>query len=217
MFTEIEHSFSSLCHYGKNFNPYTEVVFSMKKSLGARTLASLTPVWLIGTYDKEGKPNLMAAAWVGICCSKPPCVAVSLRKATYTYGNIVERKALTANIPSEAYIRESDYAGIASGRDVDKFSSLKLTPVKSDITDAPYVEECQMVLECKVIHTIEIGLHTKFVCEILDVKADSSVLNSKGLPDMEKIKQLLFDTGNRSYYGVGSCIGQAFSIGKDIK
>jgi flavin reductase (DIM6/NTAB) family NADH-FMN oxidoreductase RutF len=188
----------------------------MKQSLGARTLASLTPVWMIGTYDKGGKPNLMAAAWVGICCSKPPCIAVSLRKATYTYGNIVERKALTANIPSKTYIRESDYAGIASGRDVDKFSSLKLTPIKSDIVDAPYVEEFPMALECKVIHIVEIGLHTEFICEILDVKADSSVLNSKGLPDMKKIKQLLFDTGNRSYYGVGSCIGQAFSIGKNI-
>jgi flavin reductase (DIM6/NTAB) family NADH-FMN oxidoreductase RutF len=188
----------------------------MKQSLGARTLASLTPVWMIGTYNKGGKPNLMAAAWVGICCSKPPCIAVSLRKATYTYGNIVERKALTANIPSKTYIRESDYAGIASGRDVDKFSSLKLTPIKSDIVDAPYVEEFPMALECKVIHTVEIGLHTEFICEILDVKADSSVLNSKGLPDMKKIKQLLFDTGNRSYYGVGSCIGQAFSIGKNI-
>jgi flavin reductase (DIM6/NTAB) family NADH-FMN oxidoreductase RutF len=188
----------------------------MKQSLGARTLASLTPVWMIGTYDKGGKPNLMAAAWVGICCSKPPCIAVSLRKATYTHGNIVERKALTANIPSKTYIRESDYAGIASGRDVDKFSSLKLTPIKSDIVDAPYVEEFPMALECKVIHTVEIGLHTEFICEILDVKADSSVLNSKGLPEMKKIKQLLFDTGNRSYYGVGSYIGKAFSIGKNI-
>jgi len=188
----------------------------MKQSLGARTLASLTPVWMIGTYDKEGKPNLMAAAWVGVCCSKPPCVTVSLRKATYTYGNLIERKALTVNVPSKAYVKESDYAGVASGRNLDKFTALKLTPVKSDIVDAPYVEEFPMVLECKVIHTIEIGLHTEFVCEIVDVKADSSVLNSKGLPDMRKVKQFLFDTGNRAYYGVGVRIGKAFSIGNKI-
>jgi flavin reductase (DIM6/NTAB) family NADH-FMN oxidoreductase RutF len=179
-------------------------------------LVSLTPVWMIGTYDKEGKPNLMAAAWVGICCSKPPCIAVSLRKATYTYGNIVKRKALTANIPSEAYVRESDYAGIASGRNADKFTELKLTPIKSDIVDAPYVKEFPLVLECKVIHTIGIGLHTEFICEILDVKAESSVLNSKGLPDVDKIGQFLFDTGNRTYYGVGAYIGKSFSIGKGI-
>jgi flavin reductase (DIM6/NTAB) family NADH-FMN oxidoreductase RutF len=169
---------------------------------------------MIGTYDKEGKPNLMAAAWVGVCCSKPPCVAVSLRKATYTYGNLIERKALTVNVPSKAYVKESDYAGVASGRNLDKFTALKLTPVKSDIVDAPYVEEFPMVLECKVIHTIEIGLHTEFVCEIVDVKADPSVLNSKGLPDMRKVKQFLFDTGNEAYYGVGVRIGKAFSIGK---
>ncbi len=188
----------------------------MKQSLGARTLVSLTPVWMIGTYDKEGKPNLMAAAWVGVCCSKPPCVAVSLRKARYTYGNVIERKALTVNVPSKAYVKESDYAGIASGKDLNKFTTLKLTPVKSDIVDAPYVEEFPLVLECKVIHTIEIGVHTEFVCEIVDVKADLSVLNGKGLPDMRKVKQFLFDTGNETYYGIGVRIGKAFSIGKEI-
>jgi flavin reductase (DIM6/NTAB) family NADH-FMN oxidoreductase RutF len=64
------------------------------------------PVVVIGTYDKHEKPNMMTAAWVGICCSKPPCVAVSLRKATYTYSNIVERGAFTVNVPSEKYIKE---------------------------------------------------------------------------------------------------------------
>ena len=68
---------------------------TMKKSLGPKTLIYPTPVWVVGTYDKEGKPNVMTIAWGGICCSKPPCVAISLRKATYSYGNIVERKAFT--------------------------------------------------------------------------------------------------------------------------
>ena len=89
----------------------------MKKSLGAKTLAYPTPVWLVGTYDPEGRPNVMTAAWAGICCSKPPCLAVSLRKATYSYGNIVARQAFTISIPSEAHVKEADYVGIASGRD----------------------------------------------------------------------------------------------------
>ena len=71
----------------------------MKKSLGADTLIYPTPTWVVGTYDKEGKPNLMTIAWGGICCSQPPCLAVSLRKATYSYSNIIERKAFTVSVP----------------------------------------------------------------------------------------------------------------------
>ena len=186
----------------------------MKKSLGARTLVSPTPVWVIGSYDKDSKPNVMTAAWVGICCSKPPSVAISLRKATYTYGNIMERKAFTVNIPSEKYVREADYFGIASGKDVDKFLATGLTPVKSELVDAPYVQEFPLVLECKVIHTIEIGLHTQFIGEILDVKADETVLGEKGLPDIEKIRPLLFSPEVRTYHKVGDYLGQAFSIGR---
>jgi flavin reductase (DIM6/NTAB) family NADH-FMN oxidoreductase RutF len=80
----------------------------MKNSLGAKTILPTTPVWVVGTYDKEGKPNVMTAAWGGICCSQPPCIYVSLRKATYTYSNILERKAFTVSIPSEAYAKEAD-------------------------------------------------------------------------------------------------------------
>ena len=130
----------------------------MKKSLGAKTLALPAPAWLVGTYDKEGKPNLMTAVWGGICCSQPPCVYVSLRKATYTYGNIMSRKAFTVSVPSQEYVKEVDYIGIVSGRDGDKFTKTGMTPMKSDLVDAPYVKEFPLVLECKVIHTIEIGL-----------------------------------------------------------
>src|SRR5512135_1988263 len=113
----------------------------MKKSLGAETIVPTTPVWVVGTYNREGKPNVMTAAWAGICCSKPPCVYVSLRKATYTYGNLIERKAFTISFPSEAYVKEADYFGLVSGRDFNKFSETSLTPVKSDLVDAPYVGE----------------------------------------------------------------------------
>ena len=84
-----------------------------------------------------------AAAWGGICCSSPPCLAVSLRKATYTYGNIVERKAFTISVPSESYAREADYIGTVSGRNVDKFVATKLTPVPGSFVDAPYIGESE--------------------------------------------------------------------------
>jgi flavin reductase (DIM6/NTAB) family NADH-FMN oxidoreductase RutF len=187
----------------------------MKKSLGARTLAFPTPVWLVGTYDAAGTPNIMTAAWAGICCSQPPCVAVSLRQATYTYGSLMLKKAFTINIPPEAYAKEADYCGIASGKAGNKFTAAGLTPVKADLVDAPYVQEFPLVLECKLIHTLEIGLHTLFVGEILDVKAEESVLGGKGLPDIAKVKPIIFGPEIRTYHGIGPYLGQAFSIGRE--
>lgn len=188
----------------------------MKKSLGAKTLAFPTPVWLVGTYDAEGRPNIMTAAWAGICCSKPPSVGVSLRKATYSYGNIVSRQAFTINIPTERQVKEADYVGIASGRDVDKFQKTRFTAVESDLVDAPYVKECPLILECRLLHTLEIGLHTLFVGEIVDVKADEEVLGDKGLPEIEKVRPIIFGPEIRTYHGIGAYLGQAFAIGKDL-
>jgi flavin reductase (DIM6/NTAB) family NADH-FMN oxidoreductase RutF len=189
---------------------------NMKKSIGAKTIAYPTPVFIIGTYDKDGKPNAMNAAWGGISCSVPPCISISLREATYTHGNIINKKAFTVNIPSENYVKESDYFGIASGRHEDKFNATGLTPLKSEMVDAPYIEEFPLVLECKLIHTVELGLHTHFTGEILDVKVDENLMKN-GNPDIEQIKPFLFDPSFRAYYSIGKRLGKAFSVGKDIK
>jgi len=188
----------------------------MKTSVGAKTVVYPTPVFIVGTYDPEGKPNAMAAAWGGICCSRPPCVAVSLRKATYTYGNIVAREAFTISIPSEDYVKEADFFGLASGRDRDKFAATGLTPVQSKLVDAPYVDEFPFVLECKLLHTIEIGLHTQFIGEVVDIVAEESVLDQGGRLDIEKVRPFLFAPENRAYYGIGEFLGEAFSIGRQV-
>jgi flavin reductase (DIM6/NTAB) family NADH-FMN oxidoreductase RutF len=186
----------------------------MKKSFGAKTLIYPTPVWLVGTYDKDGKPNAATIAWGGVCSSKPPCMAVSLRSATYTHGNIMERKAFTINVPSSAQVEIADYCGIVSGRNVDKFAAAKITPVKSEKVDAPFIKEFQMILECKLLNFIEIGIHTHFIGEIMDVKIDESILGKDGLPDIFKINPVLYGPEIQSYYNVGKYLGKAFSIGK---
>jgi flavin reductase (DIM6/NTAB) family NADH-FMN oxidoreductase RutF len=186
----------------------------MKRSLGAKTLLHPTPVLIVGTYDAAGRPNLMACSWAGICCSAPPCVAVSLRKATFSYGNIVARKAFTVSIPSESQVRVADYTGLVSGRDEDKFATAGLTPVRSALVDAPYVAEFPLVLECSLLHTLEIGLHTQFVGEVRDVKAEEGVLDGEGMPDIEKLRPILFAPGTRTYHGVGAFLGTAFSVGR---
>lgn len=186
----------------------------MKKSIGARTIVFPTPVFIIGSYDKSGRPNAMTVAWGGICCSDPPCIGIALREATYTYGNIMERRAFTISIPSEKHIREADYVGIVSGRTEDKFSAIGLTPIKSEIVDAPYVKEFPFIVECAVLQVVTIGLHTLFIGEIKDVKVDETVLKKEGIPDIEKIKPMIFNPANRTYYGIGKYLGDAFSIGK---
>ena len=188
----------------------------MKKSLGPDTLIYPTPTWVVGTYDKEGKPNLMTIAWGGMCCSQPPCLAISLRKATYSYANIVERKAFTVSVPSAEQLDLADYCGLVSGRTVDKFAVCRLTPVRSEAVDAPYPQEFPMVLECRLLHTLEIGLHTQFVGEILDVKVEESALGPDGQPMIEKVQPIIFSPRDRMYHGVGKILGKAFEVGRGL-
>jgi len=188
----------------------------MKKSLGAKALVYPKPVFVVGSYDQGGKPNVMTASWGGICCSQPPCVAVSLRKATYTHGNILARKAFTISIPSEDHVQQADYFGLVSGRSVDKFAATKLTPVRSELVDAPYVKEFSLIVECKLAHVIELGLHTQFVGEVMDVKAEDHVMAKGGLLEITKVKPLVFAPDTQAYYGIGHFVGQAFSVGQGI-
>ena len=188
----------------------------MKKSFGSKTLLYPTPVWLIGTYDKSGKPNAATVAWGGVCSSQPPSVAISLRKSRYSYDNILERKAFTVNVPSAAQVVIADYCGIFSGRKTDKFAEAKITAVQAEFVDAPYIKEFPMVIECKLTGQGEIGIHTQFIGEIMDVKVDENMLGEDGLPDIFKIQPVIYAPENRSYHGVGKYLGEAFSIGKKI-
>ena len=189
----------------------------MKKSLGAKTILYPTPVMVVGSYDAEGRANVMTAAWGGIACSKPPCVAVSLRSATASHGNIMARRAFTISLPSEGNAAEADYFGIASGRDQDKFKASGLTPVRSDLVDAPFVGEFPLVLECAVVAVHELGMHTQFIGEIKDVKVDAAMLDDGGRIDLGRLRPILFAPDVMTYHGIGGVLGKGFSMGKGIK
>jgi flavin reductase (DIM6/NTAB) family NADH-FMN oxidoreductase RutF len=186
----------------------------VKQSLGADTIAYPLPVWVVGSYDQQGRANALTAAWVGVCCSDPPCVAVSVRKSRYSFAALMARRAFTVNVPSERYVREVDYLGMASGRDGDKLAAAHLTPVRSTLVDAPYLAEFPLVIECRLLQAIELGVHTQFVGEILDVKADPAVLDEQGVPDIELIRPIVFATKTYKYHGIGPAIASAFSVGK---
>jgi flavin reductase (DIM6/NTAB) family NADH-FMN oxidoreductase RutF len=190
----------------------------MKLSLPAQSILLPSPVLIIGTYGSGGKPNIMNAAWGGIVSSQPPCISVSLREATLTYHNIKENRAFTVNFPSEKYFREADFAGMVSGKDQDKFKQTGLTPEKSKLVNAPIVKEFPYALECELVKFINLGRHTMFIGEIVGMVADKEVLSVNQLPDIEKVRPMLWGSfGNMAYFGVGSKLGSAFSVGNELK
>ncbi len=189
----------------------------MKRSIGPKTLLYPHPVLIVGTYGSDGRPDAMVAAWGGICSSQPPAVAVSIQKGRQTYENLTNEREFTISIPSADFVKEADYFGIVSGRDADKFAATGLTPVKGDLVNAPYVGEFPVVLECRLLQTVEIGAHTQFVGEILDVKVDEGVFGQNGEPDIEKIRPFAYDSMRREYYGFSGVIAKAFTVGREIK
>lgn len=191
----------------------------MKKiQLAPSTLLHPHPVLMIGTYGVDGKANLMNAAWGGICCSVPPCVAVSLREATLTYHNILHNQAFTVGIPSQKQVEIADYVGTVSGRDYDKFVETGLTQSKSEKVNAPIAAEFPYTLECRLFQHHKLGLHTIFIGEILGIVADEDVLGEKGLPDIEKVHPMIWGgMGSNNYYAVGERLGKGFSVGKKFK
>ncbi len=189
----------------------------MKKSLGARTLAFPLPAFLVGSYDSAGRPNIMTAAWGGIACSDPPCLAVAIQPPRYTFDSIMASQAFTVSIPGSRLAAAADYAGLVSGRREDKFVRAGLTPVKSDLVNAPYVGECPVVIECQLYKTLELGSHTLFVGRIVDVKAEEGLeAASGGGLDPVKVDPLIFNVGG-DYHRIGASVGRAFSIGKTLK
>lgn len=190
----------------------------MKLSLPPKTLLLPSPVLIIGTYGSDGKPNMMNAAWGGIVSSKPPCISVSIREATLSFHNIKQTEAFTINIPSEKYLKEADFVGIVSGKEYDKFKTTGLTPEKSKLVNAPFVKEFPYALECKLVRDVNLGSHTMFIGEIVGMVADSEVLNPKQLPDIEKVRPVMWGSfGSMAYYNIGDKLGNAFSVGNELK
>lgn len=199
----------------------------MLTSIGAHPFLLPAPVLLIGVYDEFDRPNVMTAAWGGICASQPPCIAISLRRATWTHHAILERKAFTISLPDEKQVAQADLAGIISGspskeeaKDEEKgnkFQRLQWTPVAAEHVDAPYIAECPVVLEMALRHTLEIGSHTQFVGEVMDIKVAPSMLSPEGLPMPQAIKPILFSPLTREYFAMGSFLARAFSVGKTLK
>jgi flavin reductase (DIM6/NTAB) family NADH-FMN oxidoreductase RutF len=190
----------------------------MKLSLPPRTILLPSPVLIIGTYGPDGRPNVMNAAWGGIASSSPPCISISLREATLTHHNIRRTGAFTVNIPSERHVKEADFFGMVSGRECDKLMEAGFTSERSRLVNAPIVQELPYALECKLLRQVELGTHTMFIGEIVGIAADQEALNPDELPDIEKVRPMLWGSfGSMAYYGIGEKLGNAFSVGNEVR
>ena len=189
----------------------------MLSSLGSLPFCLPAPVWLVGTYDAEGRPNVMTAVAGGLCSTQPPCLGVSLRRGGWTHASLPGRAAFTVAVPSRSLAARVDFAGLMSGRNADKFAAAGLTPVAGEHVDAPYVAECPVVLELALRHTLELGSHTLYVGEIMDVKVEESCLRPDGLADPARIDALCFAPLTHEYYATGDFVARAYAVGKTLR
>jgi len=181
----------------------------MKTSAAPQALLYPNPVIVCCTYDNEGKANAATLAWGGIASSAPPAISIAVQPVRHTYEALMSRKAFTVNLVPAKYAAEADYFGLASGKNVDKFAATGLTPVRSDLVDAPYIEEFPYALECVVTHTLDLGRHTLFIGEVKGTKLDAEAVALWNGFDI-----LTWDAGTREYRLPGEAVAKAFDAGK---
>lgn len=186
----------------------------MRKSFGAKPFTYPQPVFIIASYDENGTPNAMNAAWAGI--SKMTEISMCLSPGHKTVKNILARKAFTVSMADMEHMVSCDYVGIVSGNNVpDKLKTAGFHTSKSLLVDAPIIEELAMVLECKLISYDEESC--RLVGEIVNVSADEKVLNEAGNIDLARLCPLTFDPANNAYHVIGEKVGNAFSDGAKLK
>ena len=168
------------------------------------------PVLIIGTYDENGVPNAMNAAWGITTDFKEITISLSDHKTT---DNLKIKKAFTVSMATEDQVVPCDYVGIESGRKVsDKFAKAGFHATKSEFVDAPLIDELPLAMECKV-KSFDDGI---LIGEIVNVSADESVITD-GAVDIKKVKPISFDPFGNAYFGVGDKVGSAFKDGMSLK
>ncbi len=179
-------------------------------NFGAKPLMFPQPVLIIATYDENGVPNAMNAAWGITTDFKEITISLSEHKTT---DNLRARNAFTVSMATEDYVVACDYVGIESARKVpDKFAKAGFHATKSAFVDAPLIDELPMALECRV-KSFEDGI---LIGEIVNVSADESVITD-GRIDPKKLKPITFDPVNNAYIGLGEMVGNAFADGMKLR
>lgn len=177
------------------------------------------PAVMVSVADKEGKYNIITIGWAGTICTNPPMLSISVRPERYSYHMIEETGDFVVNLTTEDLAYATDYCGVKSGRDVDKFKEFNLTAEKADHVQAPLIKECPVNIECKVVKKEELGSHHMFIAEVKAVHVDDAYMDEKNRFALEKTKPIVYVHGE--YYSLGNLLGTfGYSIrkpGKDKK
>lgn len=163
------------------------------------------PAVLVSCGDKKGNINVMTAAWTGTICSDPPMVYVSVRKERHSHHMIQETREYVINLTTEKLAWTADFCGVRSGRDLDKFKEMKLTPIQGELEYAPMIEESPVSIECRVTNVMELGSHDMFMAEVTAVYVDEQYMDEKGTFHLEKAAPMVYSHGQ--YYGLGRHLG----------
>lgn len=186
----------------------------MRKNFGAKPWTYPQPVFIVATYDGEGNPDAMNAAWGGIDYDDQ--INLCLSAGHKTVKNLLETKAFTVSIGTADQLTACDYVGIVSANDVpDKFSRAGFHAVKSEFVNAPLIEELPMAVECELISYDPEMCH--LVGKIVNVSADERILDEKGKIDPAKLRPISFDPVHNAYLEVGGHVGSAFKDGIALK
>ena len=186
----------------------------MRKNFGAKTMCYPMPVFIIGTYNADGTPNAMNAAWGGI--SEEAEISICVDNSHKTAENLMARKAFTVSMAAADTLAACDYVGLVSGnKEPDKFVRAGFHATKSEFVDAPLIDELPMALECQVISYDEETC--RLVGRIVNVSADEAILGENGKVDVAKLRPITYDSMNHHYLVLGEKVGQAFHDGLALK
>jgi len=163
------------------------------------------PAVLVSVADREGNSNLLTIAWTGTICSDPPMVSISVRPERYSCNMIEETGEFVINLTTERLARATDYCGVKSGKDVDKWKETKLHKIPGEIVRTPMVEESPVNLECRVTEKKELGSHHMFLAEVVAVHVDERYMDETGRFRLNDAKPLVYSHGR--YLSTGDEIG----------
>ena len=163
------------------------------------------PAVMVSCALPEERPNIITVAWTGTVCSSPAMVSISVRPERHSYHMIRESGEFVINLTTEELVRAADYCGVRSGRDVDKFEEMRLTPLKASRVAAPLIGESPVNIECRVEQVLELGSHHMFLASVLAVDVDESWMNEKGKLELNKAGLAVYSHGE--YFALGKRLG----------
>lgn len=171
------------------------------------------PAVMVTVADRGGESNIITIAWTGTVCTNPPMAYISVRPERYSYRMLKESGEFVINLTTEKLVYATDYCGVKSGRDTDKWKDTGLTPAPAQEVGAPLIQESPVNIECRVTEIKELGSHHMFLAEVVAVDVDESYLNEKGKFELHKAAPIVYSHGE--YYGLSNLLGTfGYSIRK---